>query len=292
MTERLAGMDGERRIWLVCNAASGSNRDETLRALEECCGEHGFRVAHGTVFPERDLPTPAVLDAAGIDLVAVFAGDGTINALLGQLAGWAGAVLVLPGGTMNLLYHRLHGEAPMEAVIARAARGQAHRHRPGIIRAAAGDGYAGVLVGPGTAWNAVREAMREYDVLEIAEGTGEAISETLEGEPVACIEPPLGRREGYPLLMLTPHDDGIEVAAFYAETPGEYLQQTVALVKRNFRDGPHDILDKVDRLRVAGAGGGRFGMLIDGEPGADSREAEFALAPCAVDLLATAADGR
>ena len=103
-------MSAPRPVWLVSNASSGSNDDAALAALEDGCGRHGFHVAQRTVFPEQDLPTPAVLDAAGIDRVAVFAGDGTINTLIAGLAGWSGAVLVLPGGTMNLLYHRVHGD--------------------------------------------------------------------------------------------------------------------------------------------------------------------------------------
>jgi diacylglycerol kinase family enzyme len=79
------------------------------------------------------LPTPAALDAAGIGLVAVFAGDGTINSLIESLAGWSGAVLVLAGGTMNLLYHRLHGERTTDEVIAAAARGKSALRRPGVI---------------------------------------------------------------------------------------------------------------------------------------------------------------
>ena len=290
--DRLASMDMERRIWLVSNAASGSNGEEALRALEQACADAGLRIAHSTTFPERELPTPSMLDAAEVDLVAIFTGDGTINALIAELAGWSGAVLVLPGGTMNLLYHRLHGDLPMEEVIARAGAGRARARRPGIIRGAVGDGHAGVLVGPGTSWNSVREAMREGNVLDIAGGTGEAIGETLEGEQVACIDPPLGRREGYPLLMLTPHDDGIEVAAFHAETAGDYLQQVMALIRRNFREGPHDILGRVERLRIAGAEGGAFGILVDGEPAQCGAQAQFTLAACEVDLLATGNDGR
>ena len=33
-------------------------------------------------------------------------------------------MLVLPGGTMNLLYHRLHGERTLEEVVAAVARGR------------------------------------------------------------------------------------------------------------------------------------------------------------------------
>lgn len=280
-------MNALRPIWLVNNASSGSNDDAALAALETACGEHGFRVAHRTVFPEQDLPTPAILDAAGIDRVAVFAGDGTINTVIAGLAGWDGAVLVLPGGTMNLLYHRLHGARTLDETVAAVARGEATIRRPSVIRSHHGDAFAGVLAGPGASWGRVREAMREANVVELAAGTIEAIEQTLTGEMIACTAPPLGRREGYPLLCLTPCESGIEVEAYYAETPGEYLEHAWALLRRNFREGPHDELGQAQTLRLASTEGNPFGLLIDGEPADAAPEVEFALAACEVNLLAT-----
>jgi hypothetical protein len=284
-------MSDHRPIWLVNNASSGSNDDAALAALDRCCGEHGFRVAHRTVFPAQDLPTPAILDAAGIDRVAVFAGDGTINTLIASLAGWSGAVLVLAGGTMNLLYHRLHGERSMEQVVAAAASGETVMRRPGVIRCPFGDAYAGMLAGPGTSWGRVREAMREANVVELAAGTVQAIEQTLTGDQIACAEPAFGRPEGYPLVMLTPFDDGIEVEAYHAETAGQYLEQAWALLKRNFREGPHEVLGKADRVRLVSTEGKPFGLLVDGEQAEAAPEVEFRLAACEVDLLATEADG-
>jgi hypothetical protein len=278
-----------RPIWLVNNASSGSNDDAALAALEAACGEHGLRIAHRTVFPEQDLPTPAMLDAAGIGWLAVFAGDGTINAVIAGLAGWCGAVLVLPGGTINLLYRRLHGERMLEDAVAEAARGEAVRRRPSVIRSPYGDAFAGVLAGPGASWGRVREAMREANVAELAAGTIEAIEQTLTGEMIACTAPRLGRREGYPLLCLTPREDGIEAQAYYAETAGEYLEHAWALLRRNFREGPHDVLGRSQTLRLASTEGNPFGLLIDGEPAEAAAKVEFVLAACEVDLLATEA---
>lgn len=283
--------DTARRIWLVNNASSGSNDDTALAALEECCGENGLKVAHRTVFPAQELPTPGLLEAAEIDCVAVFAGDGTINSLLAALAGWNGAVLVLPGGTMNLLYHRLHGEQDMTEVIAKVSRGQADRRRPGIVRSDNGDALAGVLAGPGASWGRVREAMRETAVIELAAATTQAIEDSLGGEQIACVKPPLGRTEGYPLLMLTPHDGGIEVHAYYAQTAADYLSQTWALLRRNFREGPNERLGCADRLTLASTEGNPFGLLIDGEQVESKPSVEFWLAACEVDLLATRGDG-
>jgi diacylglycerol kinase family enzyme len=284
-------MDGTRAIWLVNNAASGSNDDAALAALEACCGEHGLHVARRTVFPDEDLPGPAALDAAGIGLVAVFAGDGTINSLIGALAGWNGALLVLPGGTMNLLYHRLHGDRTVEQVVAAVTRGESALRRPGVIRCSFGNAYAGMLAGPGTAWGRVREAMREAAVVELAGSTVTAIDETLTGEMIRCAAPALGRREGYPLLCLEPGDDAIEVVAYYAETAGQYLEQAWALVRRNFREGPHELLGHTRKVRLASTRGNAFGLLIDGEQAEATPEVEFALAAAEVDLVATATDG-
>jgi len=284
-------METERPIWLVNNASSGSNDDDALAALEQCCGKHGFHVAHRTAFPAQDLPTPAILDAAGVDRVAVFAGDGTINSLLGELSGWGGAVLVLPGGTMNLLFHRLHGDREIEEVVAAVGAGRAVMRRPAIIRCEFGDAYAGLLAGPGTSWNGVREAMRKTAIVEMAGNTVAAIQETLGGEMIACVEPPLGRREGYPLLEMEPTEEGIEIAAYYAQSAGEYLEQGLALLKRNFREGPHEVLGRPRRLRVASTQGKPFGVLIDGEPGGEASSIEFTLATCGVDLIATEIDG-
>src|SRR3990170_2977041 len=278
-------MNASRPIWLVNNASSGSNDGAALAALETACGEHGFRVAHRTVFPEQDLPTPEILDAAGIDRLAVFAGDGTINAVIAGLAGWRGAVLVLPGGTMNLLYHRLHGERTLEETVAAAARGEAAIRRPSVIRSSCGDAFAGVLAGPGASWGRVREAMREANVAELAAGTIEAIEQTLTGEMIACAAPPFGRPEGYPLFCLAPREGGIEVEAYYAETAGDYLEHAWALFRRNFREGPHDVLGQARTVRLASTEGNPFGVLIDGEPAEAAPEGEFTLAACEVDLL-------
>ena len=284
------GMGGERRIWLINNASSGSNDDTALAALERACGDSGFAVAHRTVFPAQELPTPAVLDAAGIDRVAVFAGDGTVNTLIAALHGWSGAVLVLAGGTMNLLYHRLHGSRTVDEVVAAAANGTTMMRRPGVIRCRRGDAYAGVLAGPGTSWGTVREAMRELAVLELAESTVKAVQESLTGEQIVCVEPQLGRNEGYPLINLTPTDSGIEVDAYYAETAKQYLDEAWALLRRNFREGPHDRLGIAREVHLSSTQGNPFGLLIDGEQVECGAEEVFRLATCEVDLLATEHD--
>jgi hypothetical protein len=290
--ERFGAMRGKRRIRLVTNEASGSNDAGATEALERSCVEAGFAIERMTAFPESPLPDAKALDRAGIDLVAVYAGDGTVNALVGALAGWSGAVLVLPGGTMNLLCRRLHGERDLDAIVRAAARGEAERCRPQVLACRQGVALADLLAGPGTGWYDVREAMREADVAAVAAGAANALGQTLAAPGIACRDPALGRAEGYPLVMLTPTDAGIAVAGYHAETAGEFVKGSWAVLSRRFREGPHDELGIVPQLTLASTVQEPFGMLLDGEKAESRGDAVFRLVPCAVDLLATEPDGR
>jgi hypothetical protein len=160
-----------------------------------------------------------------------------------------------------------------------------------VVRSRLGDGLTGMLAGPGAAWNHVREAMRERDVVGIVGKAGDAIGESTGSALVACSEPATGRAEGYPAIMLSPGEDGIELEGFYSESVGDYLKQGLALVRGNFRDGPHETLGTFAELTLANVSGGEpLGLLMDGEfvEGAGAQE-RFTLARCEVDLLATVA---
>ncbi|HTM96474.1 MAG TPA: diacylglycerol kinase family protein [Croceibacterium sp.] len=284
---RYAGMDDPRKIWLVCNPGSGSNHPDAVAALQSCCGEHGFEVARRIGFPDEPLPTAAQLDAAGIDCLAVYAGDGTVNSCVSALYGWGGAVLVLPGGTMNLLARRLHGDAATEQIVANAASGGARPVRPLVARTRHGDGLAGLLAGPGTAWYAVREAMREADVAGIVAGASEALAETTGGPMLHCREPALGRETGYPLIEITPGEWGLQLDGYYAESAGDHFAQGWAMLRRRFREGPHDRIGLTGAVTLASEDGGSIGLLIDGEQVEGGAQEEIAVARCEVDLIAT-----
>ncbi|WP_068071223.1 diacylglycerol kinase family protein [Novosphingobium lentum] len=277
--------DGQ--TWLVVNAASGSNTPEALANLTSAL--RAIDRAPGRVirFPDEALPDPAKLRAHGVGTVAVFAGDGTINALVTGLYGWDGAVLVLPGGTMNLLALRLHGDADAEAIVARVGAAPVRRKRISVIRSAHGDALGGLLLGPGTAWNDVREALRSADIRGVAEHTAAAIGQSTTGPMVVCSAPPLGRPEGYPLVNLTPTAEGIRVEAYYAASIADYARQGLALLRRSFRDGPHDDLELHRELELSCLYGAPIELLVDGEPAEGTTRETFMLAQCEVDLIAT-----
>lgn len=280
---------GADKAWLVVNSRSGSNSEAACSALVENLTSHDMKPARVLQFPDDSPPTPEDLDAQGVRRLIVFTGDGSVNAIVESVSGWGGEVIVLPGGTMNLLSRRLHGEnQTLEEILVGIASGAYRPVRPLMAECSAGRAYAGVLIGPGTAWAHVREAMRDLDVAGLARGTSEALAQTTGGPRVAMVEPPMGHQDGYPLIELTPSHRGLQVEAYRPTNAGELLQQSWAVVRRRFREAPHDRLGLHDRIVIANLSGEHMDVLLDGEPADLEPRAEFTVVECGVDLLATA----
>ncbi|WP_224199503.1 diacylglycerol/lipid kinase family protein [Pacificimonas flava] len=160
------------RVWLIRNRKSGSVSDAGLRNVEDYCDEGTRTLVGSTDFPEQPLPGETKLRDREIDLLVVFAGDGTVNAVASAIGDWDGDILVLPGGTMNILAERLHGGAGLEDILARAAK-TADASSPSLQSAGSNRGeplpyvnisgrqaYVAALVGPAAGWVHVRETLR------------------------------------------------------------------------------------------------------------------------------------
>lgn len=155
-----------QRLWFITNPNSGSSGAAKAEAILAAFADRGLTLAGRTDFPDDSLPTPGALDDAGADTVVLFAGDGTINAAACALAGWHGAILVLPGGTMNMLAKSLHGDAEPAAIIAAA---HAHERRVALPYVEAGEHRAmvGLIVGPAANWYHARERIRERRIADL-----------------------------------------------------------------------------------------------------------------------------
>lgn len=280
-------MEHAHKTWLVCNPDSGSNDEQVLAELEQALTEAGLNLMRRIRFPEDALPEPAELDAEQIEILAVFAGDGTIHAAVTGLYGWSGAVLVLPGGTMNMLSKRLHGDIPALEIAQKLSLGALRRVRPNIVGSRHGDGLTGVLAGPGAIWNEVREALRAANLLQMVSTTREAIAQSANGPKVVCTGVDGAREGGYAAVTVTPHEAGLDVKGYYAETLADYAGQGIALLNRNYRDGPHDDLGTFREVRLVCPEGEPMGLLIDGEPFDGESEELFRMTTCGVDLLET-----
>lgn len=280
-------MDRFEQCCLITNPSSGSNRDAAVVAVREALEENGIAIARHCEFPDDDLPSQDELRSGGIELVVIYTGDGSANAAISSLEGWGGAVLFLPGGTKNLLSKRLHGEFDAETIIKLVAAGSARRMRPNVCRCDHGWALAGLLVGPGTCWSNVREATRDVDIPAIAGGTIDAIGQTADGPPVHAQLPQIGRDQGYQLIEITPGEFGLQLDGFYADTVGDFARQGWAVLRRRFREGPHDRVGIVEEVTLASDDGSKLDLLLDGEPVAGKPTEVVSTVPCPVDMLVT-----
>lgn len=148
-----------KRVWLITNPHSGSTSHEKCEALATLFAEPHAMIVGRTTFPQDVLPTIEELDAAGAELVALFAGDGTINAAASLYDEWNGAMLILPGGTMNMLAKRLHGEGEPHEIVERSFVEHREIHLP-LVEAGPHRAFVALIVGPAAAWGYAREAAR------------------------------------------------------------------------------------------------------------------------------------
>lgn len=269
--------------WLVFNEASGSNSDDTLARLDAALAGAGVTITRRIAVPVDKLPTGADLDAGGVSLLIVFTGDGTLRSMLTAVEGWGGAVLVLPGGTTNLLSKAIHGDRSLDEIVADLPLMQRRRRK--CLRSPMGTAVIEVLAGPGAKWSDVREGMREGDVVAVATTTLEAVQASAGDSLVAIVAPQLGKPEGYSGVRLVPEDDGIVVDGYGAATVLDYLKQGVALLQRDFRNGPHDELGLHPGLTLASVDGSEIELMLDGERECAPQTVTFSLAELAVDLL-------
>lgn len=285
------GVSGQKtsieKTWLIVNGASGSCGEGSVERLTRALDAAGRRPGRVIDLRREEPPSPARLDGEGVDLVVVFGGDGSLNAVICALDGWGGQVLALPGGTANLLVRSLHGDDDAETIIARLDG--LNPTRRSAIRCSAGLALIEVLAGPGATWSDVREGLREGDIGQVAGTAIDAAVQSTAGPMVRVAEPALGRAEGYSGVRLSPQGARIEVSGYGAQRLTDYVLQGIALLRRDFREGPHDELGDHELVVCRSIDRSSIELMIDGERRTGRPEETFSLASLAVNLLAGAA---
>lgn len=200
-----------KTLWFITNPNSGTTSQAKCDALEAVFEERGLTLAGRTRFPADALPEGAALDAAGVDTVVLFAGDGTINAALRALAEWEGAFLILPGGTMNLLAKALHDETDPHKII-HAAHGCDRRVALPYVIAGEHQAFVGLILGPAATWFRAREAVRSGRLGRLIAAVRGAWRNTFHRRGVR-IEGVAGMRDRYQAVFVSPTLEGLEVAA-------------------------------------------------------------------------------
>ncbi|MGN7929954.1 diacylglycerol/lipid kinase family protein [Sphingopyxis sp. 22461] len=267
---------------LICNLRSGSSDEALVGRLTEICHAAGAPLVRTIILPDADLPSAATLEGDGIDLLLVLSGDGTLNAAAGRLETWRGAMLPLPGGTLNLFHKTLHGDRSPEDILHDALAGKAQSVHPPTILCDAGRAYIGVIAGPTTAWAEVREQFRSLSLSGLAETIPEAIDATLYGDGVRI----RGSDESFQAINLTPKPDRILAEGLITDSAGSILSHGIAWLGGDFREGPS--VDLSERRAVVIESKGSIGLLLDGEPAELPSGATYRLEASPLAFLATA----
>lgn len=276
------------RLWLIVNSASGSYDPDFVEDARGLAGIHGATLDRIVTIPDDAIPTRAELETAGVDILAIHTGDGTINSAVRAAGAWSGEMLVLPGGTMNLLARALHGEASAHAIL-ETALASPRRHQS--VTAIAGVdcdcevyGLVGLFAGPTTAWGDVRETLRRLDIGGLIEAVPRAIDATFGGDDVRVA----GTDQHYPAIYVEPVDGKLRLMGFRAGFVSELFEHGWAWLNGDFRDGPHDPLGFVTEVSIEGQAD-EIGLLVDGERGHCHAPLKLKAVTCPLRFIATRA---
>ncbi|WP_411340634.1 diacylglycerol kinase family protein [Sphingopyxis sp. J-6] len=266
---------------LVCNSQSGSHDEAVLEQIVESCRAAGAPLAATFALPDDQIPDATELKRQAIDLLLVWTGDGTINAAATGAAGWNGAVLPLPGGTLNLLSKALHGDRAAPDILADALSGKGRRQAIPIVRGEAGTAFITVVAGPATHWAEVRETMRQDGLIEAAGEAPDALDAMLNAPGVRVA----GQTKNYPAIILTPTEQGVRADGILTEGTADVLRHGLAWLGGDFRDGPSEEIAVGETIILESAR--PISLEYDGELAELASPACFALGASKVDFIAT-----
>jgi diacylglycerol kinase family enzyme len=267
---------------LICNTQSGSHDEAVREQIEMLCRDNGTPLVATFALPDGDIPDATELKLQRIDLLLVWTGDGTINAAATRAAGWDGAILVLPGGTLNLLSKALQGDRSAPEILTDALQGKMRRSAIPTIQSDTGTAFITVVAGPATRWAEVRETMRQDGIIEASRAAPEALDEMMNAPGVRV--GPDG--EAYSAVILTPTSTGIRADGILTEGTGDVLRHGLAWLGGDFRDGPSEPITTA--LTIMLESEKPISLEFDGELDEVASPARFSLGSSAVDFIATA----
>ncbi|MBB6124405.1 diacylglycerol kinase family protein [Sphingobium subterraneum] len=248
------------RIWIITNSGSASTNAGAIADLHRCFEEHDVETLRTIDLAEDDLPDLSDLTQEAPDFIASFGGDGTAVALADRYGtDGASPILVLPGGTMNLLSARLHGEAGVEEIIA-AALSNPHAEQLPQVEGPGFFALTGVVAGSTARWGDVREELRQGDLGGMLRAAGDALDATL--QPGAMhVE---GSEEAHSALFIHATTTELRAEAIMAENLGDVARHGIAWLKRDFLGGPTEPVAHGEELRLSGPER-HIDLLVDGE---------------------------
>ncbi|OYX51763.1 MAG: hypothetical protein B7Y90_00095 [Alphaproteobacteria bacterium 32-64-14] len=256
------------------NPKSGSvppDARERLTAVLQEAGHGGAELVEvDTSDPDAQLRD---LAKQSPDLFVVWGGDGTLRCALTTIGAVTPNLLLLPGGTMNLLPNVLHGQKPWDEVL-RAVIKSPRRHTLPAGEVNGQRFYCAMLAGAPARFAEARESLRRGDLGKAAAEAGAAL-DTLNklhldaryasGYSFANEQLPTTSVIGAVIGPLTKAGSGMEVAALSNPTAGAALNVLWTSFFTDWRNSPDVHVAPATLLEIASAEGEEIPVIADGE---------------------------
>lgn len=268
------------RVWLITNSNSRTTDEAVIAGICEAIERAGGEIVRKIDLANEDLPD--VGDDLP-DMIASLGGDGTANAVIARFGTEDGPpLLILPGGTMNLLAQRLHGEAPLDQVVERALS-QGHIVALPLIEGPGFRSLVGVIAGPASAWAEVREDLREGAIEALITDVKAALEATFAGPTVRL----RGHTGDHAALFVEARDDGLHAHDIRADSILDLIRHGWAWLRRDFLGGPTERLEMGCDLVIESMEP-EIMLLVDGEVSSASAPLTLRWGSCPARLIATA----
>jgi diacylglycerol kinase family enzyme len=256
------------------NPASGSvpaDGGERMRVSLEAAGVRGAELVqtdHADF--EKQLKQLAAEDP---DLFIVWGGDGTLKAALEIVGKVTPNLLLLPGGTMNLLPRAIHGEKTWDAILAEAVAAPKRRMLPaGKVNDALF--FCAMMAGAPAYFAEARESLRRGELVKATTEARAAIDvlNTLQlharygvGKGSDGGSLPTTSIVGAVVGSLTKAGNGMEVAALADPTTGGALNVVWTSFFSDWRTAPGVLAIPATWLEIASEDGENIHLIADGE---------------------------
>jgi diacylglycerol kinase family enzyme len=206
------------------------------------------------------------------DLVIVWGGDGTHRSVLDTLGRRTSQLLLLPGGTMNLLTKWLHGGQPWERVLWSVLGSPA----PRILPAGRIDGmhfFCAMIAGVPAQLAQVREDVRRGELGRAMQDTGLALSGVRSMQLATSFGTDLEHAEGHfppgnvvgALVGPLARNQRMQVARLELGSTWSALEFAWTSFVSEWRNRPEVSMQSADTLQVETVDGLDIPAMIDGE---------------------------
>ncbi len=257
---------------LINPAAGGVPADGEMR-IRHVLDEAGLTgAAIETLDPQRGQDQIAEVANVEPDMFIIWGGDGTLRSALSLVGKKAPNMLLLPGGTMNLLTKSIHGDYPWNSILTSVIASPRVRKLPaGELN---GDlFYCAMLAGAPARFAEARESLRRGEIANVVAGARAALDtlQTLHLDarygdsyrsadkhlPVSSV---IGAMVG-PLVK----EKGMEVASLSDPTTAAALNVIWTSFLSDWRSAPGVTVVAADVLLIDSKGGDDIPVILDGE---------------------------